>query len=253
MVMFAHRFGCDGSTWEKMLPRFTGSYQVVFDHVWAGGSDPDEDNPVKYATLDGYTGDVLEICETLDLQDATLVGHSVGGMMPPAAAVINPRWLGRFVLLASFPSYMDYPTEGYLGGFTVEGLAAMPSPPDVDHRPWETSISRGLRGAPNTPENAAELGVSFLLVSPVVAQEFSCPCLHTDGRQFFLEVTGHSMTLQCAEDSLIQDDLSHWGPVQLSTAGHYPQVSSSQESAVTMVDFIAAGISPQQVPEQSHS
>ena len=35
----------------------------------------------RYATLDGYATDVLEICDHLDLDDVIYVGHSVAAMI----------------------------------------------------------------------------------------------------------------------------------------------------------------------------
>ena len=42
--------------------------------------------PARYATLDGYAQDVLEICDALDLRDAIFVGHSVSSMVGVLAA-----------------------------------------------------------------------------------------------------------------------------------------------------------------------
>ena len=62
-IIFAHGFGCDQHMWRFVAPAFADRYRVVlFDHVGAGGSDLSAYNPDKYATLQGYADDLLEIC-----------------------------------------------------------------------------------------------------------------------------------------------------------------------------------------------
>jgi sigma-B regulation protein RsbQ len=256
VVMFAHGFGCDRGTWDKMLPRFTENHRVVlFDHVGAGGSDMAAYDSVKYAGLDGYARDVLEICEALDLQDVTLVGHSAGGMMALAAAATDPRRLGRLVLLASSPCYMDHPDEGYLGGFTEEDLDALPSPEDAGYGSWAASLSRVLMGTPNTPANASELETSFLRVNPLIAREFSRLCLHADVRHLLPDVKVPSLILHCTDDPVIPDDMGRYLAqnliastlVRLRATGHYPHVSSPGESADAILGYLAGAAVPQQV------
>src|SRR3954452_1564690 len=77
-MIFAHGFGCDQNMWRFVAPSFEADHRVVlFDHVGAGGSDLSAYDPDRYASLDGYAQDVLEICRALDLRDAVFVGHSV--------------------------------------------------------------------------------------------------------------------------------------------------------------------------------
>src|ERR671910_2440788 len=77
-MLFAHGFGCDKNMWRLVVPAFESDHRVIlFDHVGAGGSDLGAYDPARYASLDGYADDVLEICRELELTDVVLVGHSV--------------------------------------------------------------------------------------------------------------------------------------------------------------------------------
>ncbi|WP_286135483.1 alpha/beta hydrolase [Arthrobacter sp. UCD-GKA] len=256
VVMFAHGFGCDGGTWEKMLPYFTKKYRVVlFDHVGSGGSDLAAYDSVKYAFLDGYARDMLEICEVLDLQDVTLVAHSVSGMMAIAAAETDPRRLGRLVLLASSPSYMDHPEDGYIGGFSAEDLDGLLSSLDANYLVWVSSMAPAIMGTPNAPENAAELETSFRRVNPMVAREFSRVAFLSDVRPLLRNITVPSLILQCTDDLLapehigryLQQNLAHSTLIQLSATGHCPHVSSPGESADAILGYLAGTAVPRQV------
>ena len=67
-IVFAHGFGCDQNMWRYVAPTFeAGNRVVLFDHIGAGGSDLGAYDPAKYASLDGYADDVIEICRTLEL------------------------------------------------------------------------------------------------------------------------------------------------------------------------------------------
>src|SRR5689334_14911057 len=61
-MLFAHGFGCDQNMWRFVAPAFEASHRVVlFDHVGAGQSDTAAYDRRKYAALDGYATDVLDI------------------------------------------------------------------------------------------------------------------------------------------------------------------------------------------------
>jgi sigma-B regulation protein RsbQ len=250
VVMFAHGFGCDRGTWQKMLPYFTDTHRVVlFDHVGSGESDMDAYDSVKYATLDGYAADGLEICAELDLHDVTLVAHSVSGMMAIAAAAADPGRLGNLVLLASSPSYMDYPEDGYVGGFTAEDLDGLLSSLDANYLVWTAAMAPAIMGTPDVPENAEELEASFRRVNPMVAREFSRVSFLSDVRHLLKDVAVPTLILQCTDDLLapvhigryLQENLPHSTLVQLTATGHCPHVSSPAESAGAIIDYLSAG------------
>src|SRR5688572_353344 len=90
-MILAHGFGCDQNMWRLVVPAFEDSHRVVlFDHVGAGQSDASAYDRNKYATLDGYATDVLEICRELQLSDVVFVGHSVSAMIGVLAAKQDP-------------------------------------------------------------------------------------------------------------------------------------------------------------------
>ena len=72
-MVFAHGFGCDQNMWRFVAPAFEDDFRtVLFDHVGAGGSDLSAYQSSKYASLDGYANDLIEIGMELELRDAVL-------------------------------------------------------------------------------------------------------------------------------------------------------------------------------------
>ena len=82
----------------------------------AGGSDLSAYNPEKYASLNGYADDVVELCRTLDVRGGIFVGHSVSAMVGILAAKKAPEVFDKLVMVGPSPRYID--DGDYVGGFT---------------------------------------------------------------------------------------------------------------------------------------
>jgi sigma-B regulation protein RsbQ len=120
-MMFAHGFGCDQNMWRLVAPAFEASHRIVlFDHVGAGKSDVSAYDRKKYATLDGYAADVLEICRDLQLSDVLFVGHSVSAMIGVLAAKRDPDLFRALILVGPSPRYID--DTNYVGGFSRQDI-----------------------------------------------------------------------------------------------------------------------------------
>jgi len=155
-MMFAHGFGCDQNMWRYVAPEFEKDFKVVlFDHVGAGRSDTASYDPQRYATLDGYASDVLEICAALDLHDVVFVGHSVSSMIGALAAATEPGRFARLVMVGPSPKYLD--ADGYVGGFTEDDIRELLDSLDSNYLGWSSAMAPVIMGNPDRPELGAEL------------------------------------------------------------------------------------------------
>ncbi len=248
VVMFGHGFGCDQGMWRRVLPYFTENYRVVlFDHVGAGGSDKTAYTQAKYASLDGYVQDLLEICTELDLQDVTFVGHSVSAMMAVAAAAEAPERFANLVLLASSPSYMDRPEDGYTGGFSAADIDELLVSLDANYLVWAAAMAPMIMGNPDSPELHNELEGSFCRLDPAVARDFASVSFRSDVREQLADVKVPSLILQCSEDLLApphigaytQEKMPNATLVQLRATGHLPHVSAPAETAEAILSYLS--------------
>lgn len=58
--------------WRFITPQLERHYRVVlFDYVGSGRSQLSAFDRDRYASLEGYAQDIVEICESLDLGDIT--------------------------------------------------------------------------------------------------------------------------------------------------------------------------------------
>jgi 3-oxoadipate enol-lactonase len=94
-VVFGGSLASNLSMWEPILPRFTGSFDVVRYDLRGHGSSPVPAGPYEIADLGA---DLLALLDRLSIQRAHLVGLSLGGMAAMWAAAHAPDRVDRLVL-----------------------------------------------------------------------------------------------------------------------------------------------------------
>jgi sigma-B regulation protein RsbQ len=245
-MLFAHGFGCDQNMWRYVWPAFAADHRIVlFDHVGAGGSDLSAFDPDRYATLDGYAQDVLEICRELDLDDVVFVGHSVASMMGVLAAAAEPGRFGALVLVGPSPRYID--DAGYVGGFTREDIEGLLDSMDSNYLGWSSAMAPVIMGNGERPELGTELTNSFCRTDPDIARQFARTTFTSDNRADLARVTTPSLVLQCADDPIapeavgayVADALAGSRFVQLEATGHCPNLSAPDETIAAIKAFLA--------------
>lgn len=248
VLVFAHGFGTDQSMWERVLPWFIERYRVVLlDHVGSGGSDQSAYDSAAYSSLDAYVDDLMEVCTELDLMDATLIGHSVGAMMAISAACKDRgRRLGRLVLLTASPSYLDYPEDGYVGGFTRQDMDDVFESLDANYVVWAEAMAPVYMNAPHAPELENEIQGSFGRIKPRVARDFARVAFLSDVRHLLAAVNVPVLVLQASDDVVTPDHVGTYLDealpdstlVRLAASGHFPQTSAPEETATAILDYL---------------
>jgi sigma-B regulation protein RsbQ len=244
-MLFAHGFGCDQNMWRLVAPAFEATHRVVvFDHVGFGESDHAAWSPERYATLDGYAADVLEICAALDLSDVVFVGHSVSSMIGVLATNAQPERFDRLVLVGPSPRYID--EDGYTGGFTEEDIAGLLESLESNYLGWSSAMAPVIVGNPDRPELGEELTNSFCRTDPAIAAHFARVTFMSDNREDLAPVRVPTLVLQCSEDALaprpvgeyVHDQIAGSELVILRATGHCPNLSAPQETVDAIRAFV---------------
>jgi sigma-B regulation protein RsbQ len=244
-IVFAHGFGCDQNMWRYVAPAFEDRYRtVVFDHVGAGGSDLTAYDPERYASLDGYAADVIEICEALDLTDVVFVGHSVSAMVGVLAAVAAPERFGALVLIGPSPRYID--DGDYAGGFTEADITDLLASLDSNYLGWSSAMAPVIMGNPDRPELGAELTASFCRTDPEIQKRFARVTFMSDNRADLAKVEVPALILQCSDDVIAPDAVGQYVHrnlrgsqlVRLQASGHCPNLSAPEETIAAISSFL---------------
>lgn len=194
-LLFAHGFGCDQNMWRYVSPAFEDRFRVVlFDHVGAGHSDLNAFDPAKYANLDGYADDILDIIAALGLTNIVFIGHSVSSMIGILAANRSPETFNCLVLVGPSPCYID---EGdYVGGFTRAQIDELLESLDSNHMGWSMTMAPVIMANAERQELAEELTASFCRTDPAIAKAFARTTFLTDSRDTLPLVKVPTLILQ---------------------------------------------------------
>ena len=244
-IVFAHGFGCDQAMWRFVAPAFEADHRVVlFDHVGAGGSDLAAYDFERYASLDAYAEDVVEILRALALEDVVFVGHSVSAMIGVLAAQRAPERVGALVMVSPSPRYVD--DDGYVGGFAADDVDELLESLESNYLGWSSAMAPVIMGNTDRPELGAELTNSFCRTDPQIARQFADVTFRSDNRADLADVRAPTLVLQCAQDAIAPREVGAYVHaaipdsrlVLLDATGHCPNLSAPQETIAAIRDFL---------------
>ena len=244
-MVFAHGFGCDQNMWRFVAPAFEHEFKtVLFDHVGAGGSDLSAYSRGKYADLEGYAEDVVEIGRALELKDAVFVGHSVSAMIGVLASAKAPDMFSHLVLIGPSPCYIN--DGDYVGGFTAAQIEELLEFLDNNHMGWSQTMAPMIMGNPDRPQLAEELTNSFCRTDPEVAKHFARTTFTSDNRADLARVKAKSLILQCSDDVIAPSSVGEYVHkhlpqselVVMRATGHCPNLSAPDETIAAIRSFV---------------
>ena len=246
-MLFAHGFGCDQNMWRFLVPAFADDYRLVlFDYVGSGHSDLAAYDEARYASLDGYADDVLDVVHALDLHDVVFVGHSVSSMIGVLAANREPDRFARLVMIGPSPRYLNDAPD-YTGGFERADIDGLLETMDHNYIGWANFLAPAIMKNPERPELGAELTESFCSTDPKIARRFAEATFFADNRADLPALQVPSLILQCSDDLIaplaVGDYLHAALPAStlrvMAATGHCPHMSAPDETIALMRDWLA--------------
>jgi sigma-B regulation protein RsbQ len=230
-IVFAHGFGSDQTAWRKVSAAFEKDYRLVlFDHVGAGDADQDTYSPAKYASLQAYALDLIEICSSLNLQHTIFVGHSVGAMIGLLASISVPGLFSRLALIGTSPRYLN--DEDYIGGFTQEGLDGLYAAMRADYLEWASGFSQAVMLNNHQPELATEFEKSLRALRPDLAIQIARSIFQSDYRNILHQVQNEVLLIHSRNDIAVPETVASYlhqhipgsKLVNIEAEGHFPHI-----------------------------
>ncbi|MDC6351308.1 alpha/beta hydrolase [Zeaxanthinibacter sp. PT1] len=237
VMMFAHGFGCDQTMWRHVIPAYINDYKIVlFDYVGCGESDLTQYHEERYSSLHGYALDILDICETLDLRDIILIGHSVSSMIGMLASIKRPEYFRSLILVCPSPCYINKP--GYHGGFEEKDLEGLMEVMNNNYVGWASFLAPVVMKNNEQPGLTEELERSFCSMDKEITQNFASITFFSDNRDDLKKVRVPCLVLQCSEDDIapedvgqyVNDQLEHSVIYYMKATGHCPHMSHPTET-----------------------
>lgn len=246
-MVFVHGFGCDQSMWRQVAPAFEEKFRVItYDLTGMGKSDLSAYDMRRYADLEAHAGDLLSIMQELDLENAVLVGHSIGATIALLAANQAPERVARLVLVSPTPSFLDDPANGYRGGFSSADLGELIAFLDENHLGWSAQMAPTVAGQPAGEPAAEELTQGFCRTNPAIAQHFGRVTFFTDRRSAFERAARPALILHCRNDALVPMQVADWMSERvpdatlkvLDATGHAPHMTVPSDVVAAMREYL---------------
>lgn len=245
-MLFAHGFGCDQNMWRYITPAFEEDYKIVLlDYVGAGKSDASTYNKERYADLNGYAQDILDVCEVLNLNDIIFVGHSVSSMIGLLAAVKQPEKFSRMIFIGPSARYIN---DGslYKGGFERQDIEQLLETMDKNYIGWANFLAPVIMKNDDRPELGKELAESFCSTDPVIARQFAQVTFLSDNRKDLAKVKVPSLLLQCSDDLIaplevgmfLAENMPGSTLKIMKATGHCPHMSAPHETIELMKEYL---------------
>jgi pimeloyl-ACP methyl ester carboxylesterase len=265
-IVLLHCFACSSRWWDAMVPLLNQHHRVVtIDLIGHGGSE----KPTSGYEMDTQGGAIAEALSKLHIQGATLVGHSMGGIVATSVAETASQLVDRVVLI-------DTPSEAGMADLPI--TAKMITAPVLGEAIWRLRTDSLIRSsyddafAPgfdskaafDDPDQVVEDNRAMTFTSFKDSDEQADDYLEQQSLVTRLRATGvPTLAIEGAEDQILDakevaDDFSSLLGAKVETiqgAGHSPNVEKPKETAALVLDFAEAddaveGASPPQ-PKQT--
>lgn len=245
-IVFGHGFGCDQQVWNNTIKEFEKEYRVVtFDYVGAGGSDKKAYSKERYSTLDGYKQDLMEVCESLEVEGFLFVGHSVSAMIGMLASIEQPGLMEKMIMIGPSPYYMNEP--GYNGGFERADIDELLDMMEINYMEWAKYLAPVVMQNEERPELAEDFEHLLCSNDPMIARQFAEVTFTTDLRDQLVKVAVPTLILQTKFDAIapaevgqyVHDHIQGSQLIVMEAVGHNPHLSDSVETVQHIKAYLA--------------
>ena len=233
--------------WHKMVPFLAEHFQVVtFDNRGVGQSD----KPAGPYTAQMLAADTAGLLDALDIENAIIAGHSMGGFIAQAMALDFPQKVKKLILCSTNfggPHHVPVTAEAMkvLTDVTSDaltrlknGLVVSTAPGWAEKNPemieaWiQWRVANPIEPAPYQ----AQLAIGLGLMTEAAAFENKLPRLNVPTLILF---GAHDKVVPPENASLLAEKISGSKVVILPDAGHFFPIEIAEAASRTITDFAA--------------
>lgn len=244
-IVFVNGFGETQVVWHDIASAFANAFRIVtYDHAGTGGAPSEAFSQHRYLNLRAYARDLTDLARALELRDAVVVGHSVGGMIAALASIERPQSFGRIVLIGASPRYLDEP--GYPGGYTESDLQQLYRSVTLDYSKWAEAFAPTMMGNLDRPQLAAHFTDTLKHIPPEHALSALCAIFQSDHRADLGKLRQPALILQTKVDPAVPFAVAEYlhahiadsRLVVLDAEGHCPHVSAPDQVVRAIAEFV---------------
>lgn len=251
-IVLLHCFGCSSQWWNKMVPLLNDGHRIIrIDLIGHGGSE----KPKSGYEVTAQSAAVAEVMNQLGVTHATVIGHSLGGMVATSLAESASELVDRLVLIGvpAEDGAADFPLIAKLARAPVIGQAIWRVRIDsLIRKGYESAFAPGfdIESGFDNPDQVVDDNRAMTYTSYVDADTAAEDFLEEGAIPGRLTATGVPLlVIDGAEDQLFdaeeQLDLFQAVPgarvETIQGSGHSPNVEDPEAVAEVVLPFIDAG------------
>jgi 2-succinyl-6-hydroxy-2,4-cyclohexadiene-1-carboxylate synthase len=106
VLVLLHGFTGSTATWDFLRPALDSQYRVVAVDLPGHGRSSSPSNHARYS-LDRFADDLATIFDSLDIENAAVLGYSMGGRAAIRFAIVHPQRIKALILESTSPGIAD--------------------------------------------------------------------------------------------------------------------------------------------------
>jgi pimeloyl-ACP methyl ester carboxylesterase len=151
VLLFGHGWLCDAAMWHSQVDTLADRYRVIVPEMWGHGQSGAM--PAGTRTMADLAHQHLALLDALEVEKATLIGLSLGGMWAGELAILAPDRVSALVLLAvSLAAEPIESREAFLAGIDDMAMQRAISPDLAENL---VSLLYGVEFRARAPETVA--------------------------------------------------------------------------------------------------
>ncbi|RYE24510.1 MAG: alpha/beta hydrolase [Sphingobacteriales bacterium] len=246
-ILFAHGFGTNQTSFQPIVEAFKDDYRIVlFDYIGSGQSDINAYEASKYSNIYGYVNDLIEVCKSVALKDAILVGQSISGMIGFLACIQYPEFFSKLIMIGSSPRYLNDESRRYVGGFDMPDLEGLYAAMESDFKGWALGFAKVVMGNTDRPYLAEQFAETLGSMRNDIGIQLAKTIFQSDNRHELDKVDKPVLIVQTVNDVAVPESVGRYMDnnipnselVKVQTEGHFPHISAPNEIIKVIKDFI---------------
>ncbi|WP_353642918.1 alpha/beta fold hydrolase [Mesorhizobium sp. WSM2239] len=236
-LVFVHGFTTTSEFWREQVDAFSTRHKVIRINLPGHGVSPRPEG--RNYTVEAFADDVLEVYRALDIDEAILVGLSMGGTVAQRFTLAHPRRVRALVLVGATPHGLgeDVNVDNVLKA--IDELGIVQASQNVIERSFGSAADSELvdfakTEVAQTPAFVAREAIASLNASDSRDHlgEISVPTLVVVGKEDIITPPGESVSLA---EGIPGSRLE-----VISDAGHFPMLEQPRAFNRVLADFLDA-------------
>jgi non-heme chloroperoxidase len=193
-ILFIHGVTDSSHSWSTVMPLLSDQYRVYAPTLRGHG---DSDKPAGSYSIPVFADDMIAFMDKLGIEQAVVVGHSLGSLVASQLASVYPQRVSKLVLIGTTPTMVGNEVINYLWDEVV-GLPDFQDPISEDFiRDWQTG--------PNPVDSAFfETVVSETAKVPARVWKAAFRGLMTDNHSRFLsDIQAPTLLIRGSADAIM--------------------------------------------------